>query len=107
MILLQQNKKMPRVREKMSRLDDTRTMMHHGNPTKFFELCLLWIDKTRAKDKTYIWVSVRWKTKTQVEESTRLACTVLLGELEYLKMKTRLIDEMFASVMGEYVFLKW
>jgi hypothetical protein len=29
-----------------------------------------------------------------------------LGELEHLKIKTRLIDEMFASVMGEYVFLK-
>ena len=26
--------------------------------------------------------------------------------LEHLKIKTRLIDEMFASVMGEYVFLK-
>ncbi len=25
-------------------------------------VCLLWIDKTRAKDKTYIWVSVWWKT---------------------------------------------
>jgi hypothetical protein len=24
--------------------------------------CLLWIDKTRAKDKIYIWVSVWWKT---------------------------------------------
>jgi hypothetical protein len=30
----------------------------------------------------------------------------LLGELEHVKIKTRLIDEMFASVMGEYVFLK-
>jgi hypothetical protein len=28
------------------------------------------------------------------------------GKLEHLKIKTRLIDEMFASVMGEYVFLK-
>ena len=28
------------------------------------------------------------------------------GELEHLKIKTRLIDEMFASVMGEYVFLR-
>ena len=28
------------------------------------------------------------------------------GELEHLKIKTRLIDEMSASVMGEYVFLK-
>jgi hypothetical protein len=24
--------------------------------------CLLWIDKARAKDKIYIWVSVWWKT---------------------------------------------
>ncbi len=29
-----------------------------------------------------------------------------LGELEHLKIKTRIINEMFASVMGEYVFLK-
>ncbi len=29
----------------------------------------------------------------------------MLGELEHLKMKTRLIDEMFVSVMGETVFL--
>ncbi len=41
----------------------------------------------RGKDKTYI-------------------STGLLGELEHLKIKTRLIDEMFPSVMGEYVFLK-
>jgi hypothetical protein len=27
-------------------------------------------------------------------------------ELEHLKIETTLIDEMFASVMGEYVFLK-
>ena len=45
--------------------------------------------------------------KTKVDESTRLGCTVFLGELEHLMIKTRLIDEMFASVMGEYVFLKW
>jgi len=30
----------------------------------------------------------------------------LLEELEYVKIETTLIDEMFASVMGEYVFLK-
>jgi hypothetical protein len=29
-----------------------------------------------------------------------------LGELEHLKIETRLIDEMFPSVMDEYVFLK-
>ncbi len=28
--------------------------------------CLLLIDKVRAKDKTYIWVSVRWKTKNKI-----------------------------------------
>ena len=46
------------------------------------------------------------RLKTKTEESTRLVYTVLLGELEHLKIETRLIDEMFASVMGEYVFLK-
>ena len=46
------------------------------------------------------------RLKTKAEESTRLASTGLIGELEHLKIKTRLIDEMFASVMGEYVFLK-
>jgi len=29
-------------------------------------LCLLLIDKTRPKDKTSKWVSVRWKTKNQI-----------------------------------------
>jgi hypothetical protein len=50
----------------------------------------------------------RWdeRLKTKTEESTLLVYTWLLGELELLKIETRLIDEMFASVMGEYVFLK-
>ncbi len=46
------------------------------------------------------------RLKTKVEESTCLTYTGLLGELEHLKTETRIIDEMFASVMGEYVFLK-
>jgi hypothetical protein len=46
------------------------------------------------------------RLKTKDEESTCLTYTELLRELEYLKIETRLIDEMFASVMGEYVFLK-
>ena len=46
------------------------------------------------------------RLKTKAEESTLLAYTGLLGELEHLKIETRLTDEMFASVMGEYVFLK-
>ncbi len=36
---------------------------------------------------------------------TRLTYSGFLGELEHLKIKTRLIDERFPSVMGEYVFL--
>ena len=40
------------------------------------------------------------RLKTKSEESIRLTYTGLLGELEHLKIKTRLIDEMFASAMG-------
>ena len=59
-------------------------------------LCsLLWIDKVSVKDKTH---------KTKTEESTRLVYTGLIGELEHLKIETTLIDEMFPSVMCEYVF---
>jgi hypothetical protein len=46
------------------------------------------------------------RLKPKVEESALLSYTGLLGELEHLKIKTSLIDEKFASVMGEYVFLK-
>jgi hypothetical protein len=46
------------------------------------------------------------RLKTKTEESTRLTYTELLGELEHLKIKTRLIDEKLVSVMSEYVFLK-
>ena len=45
------------------------------------------------------------RLKTKVEESTGLTYTLLCAELEHLKIETRLIDEMFASEMGEYVFL--
>jgi hypothetical protein len=34
----------------------------HESPTCSQNLCLLWINKARGKDKGYIWVSVRWKT---------------------------------------------
>jgi hypothetical protein len=47
------------------------------------------------------------RLKTKVEEPTYLIYTGLFRELEHLKTKTRLIDEKFVSVMGEYVFLKW
>ncbi len=43
------------------------------------------------------------RLKTKVEESTRLAYTGLLGEPEHLKIETRLIDEMFASVIWVFI----
>jgi hypothetical protein len=43
------------------------------------------------------------RLKTKDEESTILSDTGLYGELEHLKVKTRLIDEKFASVIGECV----
>ncbi len=44
--------------------------------------------------------------KGKPEESTRLTYTGLCGELEHLKIETRLIDEMFSSVMGECVIVR-
>ena len=43
------------------------------------------------------------RLKTKAEGSTHLTCchTGLLEGLEHLKIETRLIDERFASVMGE------
>ena len=46
------------------------------------------------------------RLKAKAERYTRLAYTGSRGELEHLKIETRLIDEKFASVMGQYVFLK-
>jgi len=43
------------------------------------------------------------RLKTKTEEFTRLTYTGLVVELEHLKIKTRLTDEKFASVMGECV----
>ena len=43
------------------------------------------------------------RLKPKDDESTRLTYTGLFEELEYLKIETRLIDEKFASVMGECV----
>jgi hypothetical protein len=41
------------------------------------------------------------RLKAKVERSTRVTYTVLCGGQEHLKIKSRLIDEKFASVMGE------
>ena len=42
------------------------------------------------------------RLKPNSKKSTRLTYTGLLGELEQRKIKTRLINEKFPSVMGEY-----
>jgi hypothetical protein len=41
------------------------------------------------------------RLEPKYDEFTSLGYTGLLEELEYLKIETRLIDEKFASVMGE------
>ena len=43
------------------------------------------------------------RLKPKGEESTSFGYTEFLGELEHLKIETRLIDEKFPSVMGECV----
>jgi hypothetical protein len=100
---------------KSTRKTDTlvRASHHVTKKTLRWGSCILhlWIKKARAKDKTYIMTIHECRCderlKIKDEKSTRLVYTGLIGELEHLKIKTRLIDEMFASVMGEYVFLKW
>ena len=86
----------------------------------FYCVLSLWINKVRGKEKTYIWVSVWWKTKnfelfiiksikwelktrpiyecrsderlkTKAEESTRLAYTNKLFVVYYESMKRKLI----------------
>ncbi len=43
------------------------------------------------------------RLKAKAEGATRLTYTGLRGGLENLKIETRIIDEMFVSVMGECV----
>ena len=57
--------------------------------------------KRALKTKTIYGYRCDGRLKTNVEESTRLACTLLCAELEHLKIETRLIDEKFARVKGD------
>ena len=43
------------------------------------------------------------RLQTKTKEFTLLTYTGLVVELEHLKIETRLIDEKFVNVMGEYV----
>ncbi len=58
--------------------------------------------KRELKTKTIYRCRCDERLKTNVEESTRLACTPLCEELEHLKMETRLTSETTVSEMGEY-----
>ena len=68
-------------------------------------MCVVYYESIKRELKTEPIYKCRCdeRLKTRVEESTRLAFTQLVGELEHLKTETRLIDEMFASEMGECV----
>ncbi len=58
--------------------------------------------KRALKTKTTYGYRCDERLKTNVEESTRLACTPLCSELEHLKIETRLTRETPVSEMGEY-----
>ena len=45
------------------RCNEGRKSNSEGPAMGLSSCCLLWIEKVRDKDKTYIWVSVWWKTK--------------------------------------------
>ena len=58
--------------------------------------------KRELKTKTTYGYRCDERLKTNVKESTRLACTPLCAELEHLKIETRLTSETPVSEMGEY-----
>jgi hypothetical protein len=77
-----------------------------GYIVRHLKLCVVYESRKRdLKTRTIYECRCDERLKTK-EKSTRLTYIGLIGELEHLKIKTRLINEMSASVMGEYVFLK-
>jgi hypothetical protein len=62
---------------------------------------------TTTRLDVWIFECVYERLKPKDDESTWLVYTGLLEELEYLKIETRLIDEKFASVLGECVIWIW
>ncbi len=77
-----------------------------SNDSSFTYTIFLYYESSKRELKTRPVSECQCDERLKTEESTRLSYTGLFGELEHLKIKTRLIDEMFVSVMGEYVFLK-
>ena len=86
------------LRSRSSRSDDHSTA--HGHMLRrvvYYESL-----KRALKTKTIYGYQCDERLKTNVEESTRLACTPLCAELEHLKIETRLTSETPVSEMGEY-----
>ncbi len=76
---------------------------------RLHQLCYLdfWVSRKRElKTRPIYDCRCDERLKTKDEKSTHLDYTGMFGELEHLKIKTRLINEMSVNVMGEYVFLK-
>ena len=59
--------------------------------------------KRALKTKTIYGYRCDERLKTNVDESTLLACTLLCAELEHLKIEMKLINTTSVSEMGEYV----
>ncbi len=74
--------------------------------TRCDDLLFVYYESIKRELKTRPIYECRYdeRLKTKPEKSTHLGYTGLFWELEHLKIKTRLIDEMFPSVMGECVF---
>jgi hypothetical protein len=81
-------------------------MIYHND--KFFDSIFVYYESRKRELKTKPIYECRCdeRLKTKSDKSTRLVYTGLLGELEHLKIKTRVINEVFVSVIGQYVFLK-
>jgi hypothetical protein len=85
----------------LSFLHDSHTLgVERGTP-KHKDKVKVFFESRKRELKTRpiyeCWCDERLKTKS--EKATRLGYTGLLGELEHLKIKTRLIDEMFHFIL--------
>jgi hypothetical protein len=62
-VKIRQNKlEIPRDKDEVNKWEIHECDERAHNPEAMVDSCLLWINKARAKDKMYIWVSVWWKT---------------------------------------------
>ncbi len=65
--------------------------------------CFVYYESIKRELKIRPIYECRCDGRLQTKRFTGLSYTGLVVELEHLKIKTRLIDEKFASVMGECV----